>query len=175
MDLGRPTTTTEGSELIGMVQYYRDVCPRRSHILPPLKEADSRHKVREIIWKYAIENSFKELKSMASAENLLSFPYWTIHFMVHTDASDKQLGAVISYNNKPIAFLSRRPIKPQRNYTTTKKELLAIVECLKQFRVILIGYEINIFSYHKKSRICHNPEWISNGDALATHYRMFWA
>ena len=43
------------------------------------------------------------------------------------DASDKQLGAVISHNNKPISLFSRRLSNPQRNYTTTKKELLAIV------------------------------------------------
>ena len=41
MDLGRPTTATETRALIGMVQYYRDMCPRLSHVLDPLKEAAS--------------------------------------------------------------------------------------------------------------------------------------
>ena len=31
----------------------------------------------------------------------------------------------------------------------TDKELLVIVECLKQFCGIIFGYEINVFSYHK--------------------------
>ena len=35
-----------------------------------------------------------------------------------------------------------------RNYTTTKKEMITIVECLKQFRGIFFGYEINVFSDH---------------------------
>ena len=70
-------------------------------------------------------------------------------FTVHNDSSDKQLGAVIGQNNKPISFLSSIVNKPQRNYTTTEKELIMIVECLKQFRGILFGYEINVFSYHK--------------------------
>ena len=48
-----------------------------------------------------------------------------------------------------MEFFSRIFIKPQRNYTTTEKELLAIVECLKKFRGIIFGYEINLFSYHK--------------------------
>ena len=41
MDLRRPNTTTEARVLIGMVQYYRYMCPRRSHVLAPLEEADS--------------------------------------------------------------------------------------------------------------------------------------
>ena len=44
---------------------------------------------------------------MVAAENLLKYPDWTIDFTVHTDASDKHLGAVISPNNKPIGFFSR--------------------------------------------------------------------
>ena len=39
-------------------------------------------------------------------------------------------------------------IKPRRNYTTTEKALLAIVECLKQFRGIIFGCVINLFLYH---------------------------
>ena len=57
---------------------------------------------------------------MVSDETLLGYPYWTIPFTVHTDASDKQLGAVTIHTNKNIAFFLRRLSKPQRNYTTTK-------------------------------------------------------
>ena len=86
---------------------------------------------------------------MVSAETLLSYPYWKIPFTVHTNASDKQLGDVISQNNKTIAFFSIRLSKPKRNYTTTEKALLLIVECLNQFCGILFGYEINVSSDHK--------------------------
>ena len=40
-------------------------------------------------------------------------------------------------------------IRTQRNYTTIEKELLAILEYLKQLQGILFGYEMNVFSYHK--------------------------
>ena len=41
---------------------------------------------------------------MVSGETLLRYPYWTITFTVHMDASDKQLGAISSQNNKPISL-----------------------------------------------------------------------
>ena len=86
---------------------------------------------------------------MVYAETLLSYADWKLPFTVHSDDFYKQLGAFIIQNNKPISFLSRRSSKPQCNYTTTKKELYAIVECLKKFLGILFGYEINVFSDNK--------------------------
>ena len=85
---------------------------------------------------------------MVSSKNLLSYPNWTTTFTVHTDDSDKQLGDVISQNNKPIALLSRILTRPQRNYIMTEKEILAILECLGQLHRILFSHKINVFSYH---------------------------
>ena len=48
-----------------------------------------------------------------------------------------------------LAFFSRQLSKSQCNYTTTEKKLFSIVECLKLFRNILFGYEINVYSDHK--------------------------
>ena len=122
---------------------------RRSYILDPLTQAANGPKFRKIIRNDAPGDSFRELKCMVYAENLLSYPYWTIPFIVHTDASDKQLGAVVSKNNKPIAFLSRIISNPQHNYTMTVKELCVIVKFLNQFHRIIFGYEINIFQIIK--------------------------
>ena len=150
MDMARPTTTTEIRRLIGIVQYYRDLWPRRSHILAPLAEAAAgKAKRTKIKWTDELERAFLDLKKMVSKETLLTYPDWSIPFTVHTDASDYQLGAVISQNDKPIAFFSRKLNSAQKNYTTTEKELLSIVECLKQFRNIVFGYEVIVYSDHK--------------------------
>ena len=74
-----------------------------------------------------------------SKEILLRYPNFSKEFEIHTDASKAQLGAVIAQDGKPIAFYSRRLTDTQTRYTTTERELLAIVETLKEFRNILVG------------------------------------
>ena len=118
MDLGQPATNTEERALIGMIHYYREMWIRQSHILAPMSKAASSPKDRKLLWN---ESSFKEIKYMVSAETLLSYPYWKLQFTVRTDASAKQLGYVISQNNKSIELFSIILSQPRRNYTTTKK------------------------------------------------------
>ena len=108
MDLGRQSNTTEARLLIVMVQYYRYMCPRGSHVLAPLTVAASDPKVRKILWNDALESFFKEMKRIVSAKNLLSYTDWKLPFTVYTDAHDKQLDVVIRKDNKPIDFFSRK-------------------------------------------------------------------
>ena len=104
MDLGRTTTTTEAQSLIGMVNYYRDMWPIRSHILAPMIETSSGIKGIKTPCNDALEDSLQELNRMVSADTVLSYLYWKIPFTVHTDASYKQLDAIISHNNKPTVL-----------------------------------------------------------------------
>jgi hypothetical protein len=148
-NIAPPTTVTEVRRLIGMVQYYRDLWQRRSHLLEPFTAISSGKKGTKITWTPELEAAFKKVKDMVSQETLLTYPDWSQHFDIHTDSSDFQLGAVISQQGKPIAFFSRKLNSAQRNYTTTEKELLSIVECCKEFRNILFGYPIKVYSDHK--------------------------
>ena len=59
VDIGIPSTTTEARALVVMFQYYRNMCPRWSHILAPVTEAASGPKGRKILWDDALESSFK--------------------------------------------------------------------------------------------------------------------
>ena len=48
-----------------------------------------------------------------------------------------QLGAMITQDNRPIAFFSRKLSETQQKYSVTEIELLAIVEILKEFKRML--------------------------------------
>jgi hypothetical protein len=67
----------------------------------------------------------------------------------YTDASTLQLGAVITQEDRPIAFFSRKLSGAQSKYTITKLELLAIVETLKEFNGMLWGQRIIVYTDHK--------------------------
>ena len=86
---------------------------------------------------------------MIGREVLLGCPDFNALFEIHTDASKFQLGAVISQKGKPIAFYSRNINSSKQNYTTTEKELLSIVETIKEFRNILLGHHITVYTDHK--------------------------
>ena len=105
-------------------------------------------------WTEVHETSFREIKKIIARETLLSFPDFNKPFEIHTDASKIQLGGIISQNGKPIAFYSRKLNPAQTRYTTTERELLSIVETLKEFRNILLGQEIVIHTDHQN--LIHN-------------------
>jgi hypothetical protein len=145
--LAEPTTKKELRKFIGMVNYYRDMWIRRSDVLAPLAALTS----KKTKWTWTEEHSkaFHLMKKIVSRETLLAYPDFNSPFDVYTDASHTQLGAVICQQNKPIAFYSRKLNPAQTRYTTTERELLAIVETLKEFRNILLGQKIRVFTDHK--------------------------
>jgi len=63
---------------------------------------------------------------------------------LETDASRYAIGGVLSQQQKdnswrPIAYLSKAMNKTERNYEIYNRELLAVMEGLKQWRQYLIG------------------------------------
>ena len=55
----------------------------------------------------------------------------------------------MTQGNKPIAFFSRKLTETQQRYSVTEIELLAIVETQKEFKGMLWGQKIRVFTDHK--------------------------
>ena len=142
-----PKTCKQLRWFIGMVNYYRDMWPQRSHLLAPLSSLTS----VKTKWKWTEEYqvALDQMKALIAKETLLTFPDFLQEFEIHTDASKLQLGACISQNGKPVAFYSRKLQPAQTRYTTAERELLSIVETLKEFCNILLGQKIKVHTDHE--------------------------
>ena len=114
---------------------------------------------------------FEDIKKIMGQEIFLTYPNFNKPFDLYTDASHLQLGSVNSQEGKPIAFYSRKLTDAQTRYTTTERELLAIVETLKEYHNILLGHEINVYTDHKNLTCKHiNTERIMRWRLLLEEY-----
>jgi hypothetical protein len=142
-----PTNLTELRSFLGSVNYYRDMWPRRSHILAPLTDLTSKS---PFTWTARHQQAFDDIKSLIIQETLLAYPDPNKPFHIYADASEYQLGAAILQDDRPVAFYSRKLSPSQRNYTTIEKELLSIVETFKSFRSLLYGNpQLHVYTDHR--------------------------
>jgi hypothetical protein len=74
---------------------------------------------------------------------ILQSPDWSLPFEIMCDASDYAIGAVLGQrvDKKPVAiyYASKTLSDAQPNYTTTAKELLAVVYALDKLRSYIWG------------------------------------
>jgi RNase H-like domain found in reverse transcriptase/Reverse transcriptase (RNA-dependent DNA polymerase) len=146
MKIDAPKTRKHLSSSIGMVNYYRHMWPQRSHLLAPLSFLTSC--TAKWDWIEQSQNGFEDMKKLIAKETLLTYPNIHKKFEIHTDGSNVQLEACISQEGRHVAFYSRILNPAQTQCTTTERELLSIVETLKEFRNILLGQQIIVQTDH---------------------------
>ena len=102
--------------------------------------------------KKNVRRACEELKSHLTTAPIVRAPNWQLPFEVMCDASDLAIGVVLDQreDGKPhVVYYARITLnEAQRNYTTTEKELLAVVYSLDKFRAYLVGSDIVIFTDH---------------------------
>ncbi len=90
-------------------------------------------------WDQVHQRAFNHVKATIAKEVVLAYRDYSTVFEVYTDASSKQLGAVITQDDRPITFFGWKLSIVQSKYSVTKIKLLAIVKTLKEFKGMLWG------------------------------------
>ena len=143
-------TLTELRAFLGTSGYYRRFVKDFSSIAAPLFALMK--KDAKFVWTDECQTAFDTLKTRLTSAPILALPTDEGTYVLDTDASDYGLGAVLSQKQdgteRVIAYASRTMTKSELHYETTRKELLAVIFGLKQFRQYLLGRHFVIRTDH---------------------------
>lgn len=178
-----PKSKKEVEQFLGLAGYYRRFIAHFSKIASPLSElcgtlkktrgiAKSTLPIKPFVWEDRQKEAFATLKKAVSEAPCLALPDPELDFIVHTDASGYGTGAVLMQEFKegmrPIAFLSHKMTKAERNYPVHEQELLAILKALRAWRHYLSGRKFKILTDHQSLQYVESS-------AMATPRQMRWA
>ena len=135
-----PRNLTEARGFVALAAYYRRHIANFAQLARPLYDLTKKN--QRFIWGEAQQRSFMTLKEKLTTAPVLSSPIDNGEYVLDTDCSDLSAGAVLQQRQhgelKVIAYASRVLNEAERNYCTTRKELVAMIFGLKQFRHYLL-------------------------------------
>ena len=141
-----PQDVKDVRSFLGLCTYYRRFVPSFADVARPLHKLTE--KGQPFMWTKECDSSFHRLKEARASIPVLAYPESEEPFMLDTDASNVGIGAVLSQvhqgDERVIAYYSQALSKPERNYCTTRRELLAIVKAIDHFNPYLYGRKFTI-------------------------------
>ncbi|KAM2953934.1 hypothetical protein FF1_032261 [Malus domestica] len=148
--LPSPTSVREIRSFLGHAGFYRRFIKDFSKISNPL----CRLLQKDVAFDFneECEKAFNHLKEMLTSAPIIVPPDWSFPFELMCDASDYALGVVLGQRKEKrphvIYYASRTLNDAQLNYSTTEKELLAVVFALDKLRSYLLGTKVIIYTDH---------------------------
>ena len=126
----RPRTKKQVKSFLGLVGYYQRFIPAFATLASPLHELTRGALPDRVEWTEEVEEAFSCLRRALCTEPLLITPDFNLPFVVHTDASEVGLGAVLSQvrsgEEHPVTYISRKLLASEKAYSNVEKEALAI-------------------------------------------------
>ena len=142
-----PENDKELKTFLGFIQYLGKFMPNMATESAPLRELLEKN----VAWHldHLHEESFQKLKQMASSTPILGYYDPSKPLCLCVDASSKGLGAVLSQDEKPLAYASRALTPTQQRYAQIEKETLAIVYGVQKFHRYIYGKTTDVETDHK--------------------------
>ena len=140
----------EVRSFLGHAGFYRRFIKDFSKVALPL--SNLLQKEVEFDFDDRCKEAFDCLKRAVTTTPIIQAPDWTAPFELMCDASNYALGVVLAQKidklPRVIYYASRTLDATQANYTTTEKELLAIVFALEKFHSYLLGTRVIVYTNH---------------------------
>lgn len=142
----QPTTLKGLRGFLGLAGYYRKFVKNFGLIAKPLTNM---LKKDSFVWSSAAEQSFIDLKAALIATPVLALPDFTKEFVLECDTSGVGIGAVLSQQKHPIAFMSKTLSQRHLALSVYDKEMLAVVSAVQHWRPYLLGHHFIIITDHR--------------------------
>ncbi|GJW99902.1 reverse transcriptase domain-containing protein, partial [Tanacetum coccineum] len=152
--LPHPTTVKGVRSFLGHAGFYRRFIQDFSKIARPMTHL--LEKETPFVFSKDCIDAFETLKKKLTEAPILVVPDWNLPFELMCDASDFAIGAVLGQRKmkhfQPIHYASKTMTEAQIHYTTTEKEMLAVVYAFEKFRpyLVLLLQEFDITIRDKK-------------------------
>ncbi|GJZ18537.1 reverse transcriptase domain-containing protein [Tanacetum coccineum] len=148
--LPHPTTVKGIRSFLGHAGFYRRFIKDFSKISRPMTHLLEKN--TPFIFSEECIQAFQTLKKKLTEAPILIAPNWDQPFELMCDASDYAIGAVlgqrIEKHFRPIHYASKTMTEAESNYTTTEKEMLAVVYAFEKFRSYLIMNKSIVYTDH---------------------------
>ncbi|GMF43211.1 unnamed protein product [Phytophthora fragariaefolia] len=145
--IAEPRNKKELRRFLGMISHYREMVPNKSALTAKLNRSTSKNV--PFVWAPEAAAAFQDIKTALAHNVWLAFPDYGRTFHNFADASGRQIGGVIDQGKRSIACFSRSLTDTQRKYSTMEWELLSVVQILKEYRTMLLGFPVTIHTDHK--------------------------
>ncbi|GBG81190.1 hypothetical protein CBR_g31863 [Chara braunii] len=140
-DCPRPQSVTEMRSFLGMTDYYRTFVKNYSIVAAPLTDLNRLDTPWE--WTDECEAAFTHLKHALTHYEVLKPPDPDKPFVVTTDASQYDIGAVLAQQEgkklRPVVYMSKKMPSQKLAKSTYEKELYAVYKALTHWRHYLLG------------------------------------
>ncbi|GJS15284.1 reverse transcriptase domain-containing protein [Tanacetum coccineum] len=148
--LPHPTTVKGIRSFLGHAGFYRRFIQDFSKIARPMTHL--LEKETPFIFSKECIEAFETLKMKLTQAPILVAPDWDLPFEIMCDASDFAVGAVLGQRKtkhfQPIHYASKTMTEAQAHYTTTEKELLAVVYAFEKFWPYLVLSKSIVYTDH---------------------------
>ncbi|GKA40500.1 reverse transcriptase domain-containing protein [Tanacetum coccineum] len=148
--LPHPTSVKGVRSFLGHAGFYRRFIQDFSKIARPMTHL--LEKETPFVFSEECVDSFNTLKRRLTEAPILIAPDWDLPFELMCDASDFAIGAVLGQRKnkhfQPIHYASKTMNEAQTHYTTTEKELLAVVYAFEKFRSYLVMSKSIVYTDH---------------------------
>nr|GEY72909.1 reverse transcriptase domain-containing protein [Tanacetum cinerariifolium] len=146
-----PPTSVKGiRSFLGHAGFYRQFIQDFSKISWPMTYLLK--KETSFVFSTECNEAFETLKKKLTEAPILVAPNWNLPFEIMCDASDFAVGPVLgqrkSKHFQPIHYVSKTITNAQAHYTTTEKELLAVVYAFEKFRPYLVLSRTIVYTDH---------------------------